>query len=169
MTSIDTRFLEWTQVNTVSFSPNDDEVVVGAFTLAEQADTLWIRITQIDPTSQNNFAYGIVSWQSENGRELGSTKAYGTTVGEVFQLPVTKAPGSRQGSIVFMPRLYNLKWIRDNNINWRLSFAAASGRLNSTAADNGTNAVSSVVSDSDGNLARFRLQTNGLAILTTTN
>ena len=169
MDSIDTRFLEWTQVNTVSFSPTDDLVVVGAFNLAEQADTLWIRITQINPSSQNNFAYGIVSWQSDNGRELGSTKAYGTTVGEVFQLPVTKAPGSRQGSIVFMPRLYNLKWIRDNNINWRLSFAAASGRLNSPAANNGTNAVSGVVGDSDGNLARFRLQANGLAILTSTD
>ena len=166
---MDTRFLEWTQVNTVSFSPTDDLVVVGAFNLAEQADTLWLRITQINPSSQNNFAYGIVSWQSTNGRELGSTKAYGSTVGEVFQLPVTKAPGSRQGSIVFMPRLYNLKWIRDNDIVWRLNFEAASGRLNSANAGNSVNAVSSVVGDSDGNLATFRLQTNGLAILTTSD
>ena len=166
---VDTRFLEWNQINAVTFSPTDDLVVVGAFNLAEQADTLWIRITQISPDSQNNFAYGIVSWQSDNGRELGSTKAYGTTVGEVYQLPVTKAPGSRQGSIVFMPRLYNLKWIRDNNVSWRLSFEAASGRLNSAAANDGANAVAGVASDSNGNLAQFRLSANGLAILTSTD
>ena len=159
------RFLEFAQVGSVSVGPGDDLVLVGPLELAPNADTLWIRITQTSPSGLNNFAYGIVSWQSIDGRSLGSTKFYGSTVGEVFQLPVTRAPAVKQGQLVFMPRLYNLKWAREGGPVWSLTFEASSGSIAGSGSSNVDGVVSGVLADDAGDLLTFRMQDNGLAIL----
>ena len=163
------RFTEFTQVGSVTLGPGSDLVTVGAYSLADGADTLWVRVTQTSPSSGNNFAYGILAWRSTEGRSLGSIKVYGSTDGEVFQLPVSRAPNIRDGELIFMPRLYNLKWMRDNGPTWSLSFEAVSGSLSSGPSNDLGNAVASVVADAAGELLRFKLQASGLAILAATN
>ena len=60
------------------------------------------------------------------GRELGSTKAYTETAGEVVSLGVGRPPRSRTGSIIYEPRSFNLAWVKKGN-PLQLSLSVASG------------------------------------------
>ena len=144
------RFTGFIPVGDVTLSPNSNQVVVGAFPLAEGADTCWVNVKQTSPTTNNNFSYGILSWRSEEGRTLGSTKVYGRPEGEVFRLSVGLSPLQRTGSLVFEPRLYNLKWIREGGPSWSLSFSAHSGTQSSSGGDGVTGAVLGSLVDLSG-------------------
>ena len=144
------RFTGFTEVGSVSVGPSDGQIIVGSFSLAEGADTLWVKVTQTAPTSANNFSYGILSWRSDEGRTLGSAKVYGRTEGEVYGLSVGLSPLQRAGSILFEPRLYNLKWIRDGGPTWSLSFSAHSGTQSPSGGDGSTGAVLGSLVDLSG-------------------
>lgn len=94
--------------------------------MGQNHDTIWIDVQSNSPESPWPWSYGIVSFETSFGRELGSTKAYTERVGEVLRLSVGRAPRSRTGSITYEPRSFNLAWIK-KGYPLSLSFSVASG------------------------------------------
>lgn len=131
------KFATWTDLGTQTFGPNDQVVDVGAVTLVEGADTLWIRVTQMSGPTPWPWSYGIAAFQSIEGRSLGSVKAFGTPAGEVVRLGVGLPPLVRDGRLLFEPRSFNLAWIRNGN-PWQLNFEVRSGVSSSGGGGGGT-------------------------------
>ena len=123
------RFQDWTTVGTKTFTPDDLETVIGPFVMDQDADTLWVRITQLNELPNSPWSYGILSWKNASGFELGSIKTYGETVSEVFRLGIGRPPSERSGQLIFEPRGFNLGWIK-NGYPWQLKFEASSGITN---------------------------------------
>jgi hypothetical protein len=123
--------LSYTPLGEITVQPNDTRVVVGSFSIGEGDDTIWIDVQQTSPRGPWPWSYGILSWQTEFGLELGSIKAYTENAGEVFRLGVGRAPRSRTGSIIYEPRSFNLAWVK-NGYSLTLSFSAASGTTAAT-------------------------------------
>jgi hypothetical protein len=141
-------------IGSVIVTPTSPAMEVGDFSLAEGDNALWIEATQISPTQAWNYSYGLLWWESTEGRELGTTKVYGHEVGETYLLGVGKAPTVRTGKVFFQTRAYNRRWISiDNPPRWSLSFRAASGVIGSRSS---VGAVSnSLVRDTDGSGLSF--------------
>ena len=128
--------MSYTPLGEITVKPNDLKVVVGSFSIEEGDDTIWVDIQQTNPSGPWPWSYGILSWQTEFGLELGSVKSYTANAGEVFRLGIGRAPRSRTGSIVYEPRSFNLAWVRAGYA-LTLSFAAASGTTAGAAATGG--------------------------------
>lgn len=118
--------MAWTFVGERTFTPDNLTEEVGVFNLDDDHDTLWVRVTQIGEPATEPWAYGILSWKSADGNELGSCKAYGKNHSEVFRLGVGLPPRVRGGVVTFTPRGFNLAWIK-NGWPWTLRFEAFSG------------------------------------------
>lgn len=147
---------DWILVGSKVFTPNDLEVVIGGFTLGEGHDTLWVRITQTTGATNSPWSYGILSWRSSSGYELGSVKAYGETESEVFRLGVGRTPSDRDGSIIFEPRAFNLGWIREG-FDWGLKFEAASGKSNGSGGTRTGAVINSFVNPANNGLSLVRV------------
>jgi len=108
-------------------------VEVGFFLLEEGEDTIWIKLTHIpdDDKCQWPWSFGLITWVSAEGRELGTVKVFGDCEGEVFRLGVGRTPVERSGVIYFYPRNYNLSWIRRGN-PWTLDVQASAGKSGTT-------------------------------------
>ena len=151
------RFQDWTTVGTKTFTPDDLETVIGPFVMDQDADTLWVRITQLNSQSNSPWSYGILSWKSSNGFELGSTKAYGETESEVFRLGVGRPPYERSGQLTFEPRGFNLGWIK-NGYPWSLKFECSSGITSGGGGFSAPSAViNSFVDTADNGLSLVRV------------
>ena len=151
------RFQDWTTVGTKTFTPDDLETVIGSFVMGQDDDTLWVRIKQITTTPNTPWSYGILSWKTPNGYELGSVKAYGETESEVFRLGIGRPPYERSGLLTFEPRAFNLGWIK-NGYPWTLSFEAASGQTTGGGGSQTPSAViNSFVDTSDNGLSLVRV------------
>ena len=87
------------------------------------------------------WSYGILSWKTTSGFELGSVKAYGETESEVFRLGIGRPPSERSGQLTFEPRGFNLGWIK-NGYPWQLKFECSSGQ---TSGGGGGSTVRGVV------------------------
>lgn len=124
-------FTDWQTVGEHTFTPDDSLVVVGSFSMGEGDDTIWVRMTQLNGQVNSPWSYGILSWRTTAGYELGSVKAYGQTQSEVFRLGTGRPPSLLSGSITFEPRGFNLGWIKSGN-PWSLQFEASSGVTNNS-------------------------------------
>ena len=134
-------------VGTHTFVPEDDVVTIGAFTLGENDDTIWVEITQDQVTGPWPWSYGILGFRSAFGYELGTVKAFSKPEGVIQRLGVGRPPLERSGVITFQPRSFNLAWIRQGN-PWTLTFTAESG----VTAGTGVGVVSnSFVNAANGN------------------
>lgn len=142
------KFLGWQTIGELTFTPDDRTTVVGDFSMGPDEDTIWIKVTSLTSPSPWPWSYGILSWETSEGNELGSTKAYSEQVGEVFRLGVGLPPSQRTGRITFEPRSYNLAWIKQGN-PWTLRFEAQSGTTSNPPSfpDFGTRATLGVLSD----------------------
>ena len=153
---------DWTSLGARTVGPSDLEVVVGSFSIEENDDTIWIEVQRTGPSGPWPWSYGILSWQTAFGLELGSTKAYTADEGEVFRLGVGRAPRSRTGSIIYEPRSYNLAWVK-NGYPLTLDFRASSGVTAGSAPVTGATSVAFPVQggswayDRDTGLVQLRL------------
>ena len=149
------RFEGWPPATRVTIKPNDVfPISVLDVELAEGHDALFVRIKHI-PTDSCTFpfSYGLLTWVSSEGRELGTVKAYGHCEGEVFKLGTGRTPSQRAGVLKFDARGYNLQWI-DKGYPWTLEFQALSGITSEGAPDD----------LAGGTIASFALD-NGRAVL----
>lgn len=124
------KLVGYQNIGTLTFTPGDLTTVVGDFSIDSDHDTIWVRITSEQPPTPWPWSYGILGWQTDNGYELGTCKAYSDQSGQVFKLGVGLSPSQRTGRITFEPRGYNLAWIKKGN-PWTLTFQAQSGKSNS--------------------------------------
>ena len=153
----DLRFTDWTTVGQRTFTPNDFRAVIGSFSMGADHDTLWVRITQLSDQPNNPWSYGILSWKTSNGYEIGSEKVYGQTASEVFRLGIGRPPYERNGSITFDPRGFNLGWLR-SGYPWALRFQAASGTTSGGGGGQRAGAViNSFVDTSNSGLSLVRV------------
>ena len=101
--------------------------VIGDFTMAPDANTIWVKVTSgSSGDCPWPWSYGLFTWITENGRELGTAKINGTCEGEVFRLGVGRAPFVRTGRLEFRARAYNTNWVKLGN-PWPLEFEVWSG------------------------------------------
>ena len=150
------RFQDWTTVGTKTFTPDDLETVIGPFVMDQDADTLWVRITQLNGLPNAPWSYGILSWKNSGGFELGSTKAYGETESEVFRLGIGRPPSERSGQLTFEPRGFNLGWIK-NGYPWQLKFECSSGITSGGGGSSVRGVVNSFVDTADNGLSLVRV------------
>lgn len=102
--------------------PGDLSIDVGEIVLPLSADTIYLYVKQLQPIGPWPYSYGLVSWKTANGRELGTVKVYGHNEGEVYAIRVGLPPLQRTGSLLFEPRHYNLRWLQSAGKEWRLEF-----------------------------------------------
>ena len=134
------RFLETYEVTV--YPDTNSPVDIGEFVLGAQDDTIWIKVTSAPQSGCPwPWSYGLVTWISDNGRELGTVKINGVCEGEVFRLGVGRAPSLRTGRLSFTPRSYNLAWVKLGH-PWTLTFEAVSGI---TAGNGGSQTVGAVI------------------------
>lgn len=120
--------MTWTPVGSVSVGPQDREVLVGSFSLEDGDDTLFLRVTQTSPDTPWNYSFGLVTFRTSVGQELGSTKVFGSVYGESYRLGIGLPPLERSGGIYFTPRSYNRQWISAASPpTWGLELEAQSG------------------------------------------
>ena len=127
---------DWVSLGEKTVGPTDLTVNVGSFSLQEGDDTLWIEVQRRNPDGSWPWSYGILSWESDFGLELGSVKAYTAVPGEVFRLGVGRTPRSRTGSVIYQPRSFNLAWVKEG-YPLTLSFSAVSGNTAGSASAEG--------------------------------
>lgn len=157
------KLVGWQLIGELTFHPDDVDRVVGDFSIDEDHDTIWVRVTSETPPTPWPWSYGILGWRTSQGYELGSVKAYSEQVGQVFRLGVGLPPVERRGSITFEPRSYNFAWIKQGN-PWTLRFEAQSGLSTAPPLDPvfGTRATLGVLGDLVGAGVSYAI-TDGLA------
>ena len=157
-------------VGAIDVGPQDREVLVGPFLMDEDTDTIWVTITQTSPPEDTwNYSYGLLTWRTVQGHELGTIKVYGHPDGETYKLSVGLPPRERYGDLIFTPRAYNRRWISiDTPPTWSLSFEAQSGKSGSGSVPDipsfGTRATLGVLADLAGAAVSYAITGNGATI-----
>ena len=142
----------------LTVSPEDpSSQVIGDFTMAPDADTIWVKVTSgSSGDCPWPWSYGLFTWITENGRELGTVKVNGTCEGEVFQLGVGRAPFLRAGRLEFRARAYNTNWVKLGN-PWPLEFEVWSGISGGSGGQVVGAVVNSFVDTADNGLSLVRV------------
>ena len=132
--------------------------VIGDYQMGPDHDTIWIKVTSGSTGDCPwPWSYGLLTWVTNNGRELGTVKVNGTCEGEVFRLGVGRAPFLRTGSLQFKARAYNTAWVMLGN-TWPLEFEVWSGTTNSGGGGFSVGAVTnSFVDTADNGLSLVRV------------
>lgn len=113
--------MAWRVVGSVTVRPTDDEVVIGMIEVPPTGG-LEVRVRQTSPAQGFRFAYGLVSFVSPVGRELGKVKVWADAGWTDYRLGGDLTATSRWGNLTFEPRHYNLRWIKAG-FPWTLEFA----------------------------------------------
>lgn len=140
--------MSWTLVGSVNVGPQDKTVLVGPFSIGPENDTIWVKVTQTSPPDVWTYSYGLLTWRTSEGQELGTIKVYGDTDSEVFRLGVGLPPSVGDGVLEFTPRAYNRRWISiDTPPIWSLSFEAQAGKASDGPPVFGTSSTLGSLSD----------------------
>ena len=116
----------------LSISNVDHFLEVGEIELPEGDDTFWFRVVQTGGPSPWNFSYGLLSWITDEGRELGTVNVYPHSEGEVFRLFNGRKPSLNTGLVCFEPRNYNLAWLKTSGLTLDLDIFWTSGTSGGT-------------------------------------
>ena len=150
----------------ITFTASDTDQYLGPITLGEGDDTIWLDVTQVSPTENWRYAFCLVSFVTDEGAELGTTRVYGNQSGEVFRLGVRRPPLLRTGRIRVFARHYNLAWLNAKNApDWVLSFQWEAGKTSSTPADPGLTATLGVLADLVGAGVSYAINPAGFATI----
>lgn len=142
--------MSFTQVGTVEVGPSDREVLVGSFSMSGDHDSIWFRVQQSAPTDYFKYAYGLLTWRTSFGKELGTIKVYGDPASEVYRLSNGLKPLDSSGQVYFTPRAYNRRWVSiEDPPLWTLNFEAQSGVSTSVPIDDVVRPITGVLSDTD--------------------
>lgn len=140
------------------YPDTNSPVDIGEFVLGAEDDTIWVKVTSA-PSGDCPWpwSYGLLTWISDSGRELGTVKINGVCEGEVFRLGVGRTPSIRTGRLSFTPRSYNLAWVQLGH-PWTLKFEAVSGVTNGGGGSQTVGAVvNSFVDTADNGLSLVRV------------
>ena len=160
--------MSWTPVGSVAVGPQDREVLVGSFSLEPDDNCIFVKVTQQNPPDYWTYSFGLLTWKSAAGQELGTIKVYGDVDSEVFRLGTGLTPEERTGDLLFRARAYNRRWIEQALPPiWELDFEAQSGKIFSGGGGNdGLSVPATLGSFANTNNARIPLTvTDGFAYL----
>ena len=59
--------------HTIDF--NTETLDIGPVTLPDEAEILWVKVTQVAPVTPWPFSFGLLYFESSDGRTLGTVKA----------------------------------------------------------------------------------------------
>ena len=151
--------MTWQNVGTVNVGPQDREVLVGSFSMEPEQDVIWFRITQTNPVTPWNFSYGLLTWRTSFGQELGTTKVFGSLDGECYGLGIGLPPLERTGGVYFTPRSYNREWISISDPPiWELSIEAQAGKSSVGPPAFGYSSTLTTFADLVGNTVEFAIK-----------
>ena len=148
-----------------TIGPNTETLDIGPVTFEENEQTLWVEVRQVAPAGPWPFSFGLLYFESSDGRTLGTVKAYGHRTGETYRLGVGRPPLVRSGRLKFDSRHYNLGWVKAKSPQtWTLAFSVETGS-DSSGSDVpvfGTRATLGVLTDAAGAVIDYAI-TDGVA------
>lgn len=114
----------WSSVGSITVGPTSGLVTIGSLTIGSNDAAIYLRVVQNGGQSPWPYGYGLCSWITAAGREMGTIKVWGHTEGEVYRLSCGLKPQNTTGSLVFEPRSLNLRWVLASGVDWSLTFQA---------------------------------------------
>ena len=148
-----------------TIGPNTETLDIGPVTFEENETILWVEVRQVAPAGPWPFSFGLLYFESSDGRTLGTVKAYGHRTGETYRLGVGRPPLVRSGRLKFDSRHYNLGWVKAKSPQtWTLAFGVETGS-DSSGGDVpvfGTRATLGVLTDAAGAVIDYAI-TDGVA------
>jgi hypothetical protein len=77
----------------------------------QQLAGLRVRVQQLGLTPFQ-WGFGLLSFQSSNGLELGTIKVYPRSISSSYLLGAGMTVDDTSGTLIFEPRTWNLKWVQ---------------------------------------------------------
>jgi hypothetical protein len=114
--------MAWQRVGSVSVGPVSKQVTVGSLSVPPQGG-VELMVRETSPEQPFEFAFGLVSFRSQFGRELGTIKCWGNRDWTAYKLGAGLSAQARSGELIFEPRSYNLRWVQAG-FPWSLEFMA---------------------------------------------
>jgi hypothetical protein len=100
----------WQLIGRATVGPDDDAVVVGPIEVPT-AGGFEFSVRQVVPTPFR-WGNGLVSFVSSQGRELGTVQVWPKLERESYYIGANLTVLDNSGSLIFEPRLWNLRWVR---------------------------------------------------------
>lgn len=114
--------MAWRRIGQVTVTPETEEAVIGPVEVAGEGG-IEVRVRELTPYRGFRFGYGLLSFVSPLGRELGSIKVHPKQSSEDYRLGAGLTCQSRYGNLTFSPRAWNLRWVRAG-FPWTVEFYA---------------------------------------------
>lgn len=102
--------MAWTEVGTVEIGPTEDLAVVGSVEVPATGG-LRIRVQQMTATPFR-WGFGLLSYQSSAGLELGTIQVYPRTIPTSYLMGAGMTVEDTTGQLIFEPRTWNLRWVQ---------------------------------------------------------
>lgn len=102
--------MAWEEIGTVTVSPDDDEVVVGPIQVPT-FNGLPVRVQLLGGPYSFQFGYGLLSYSSSRGKELGTVRVWPKTEAETYLLGQGLTVSDNTGVLKFRARTWNLRWV----------------------------------------------------------
>ncbi len=100
--------MSFTEVGAFTVGPTDSLVKVGSFDLEEGDDTIWFEVQRTSPDQGWPWSYGLLSWRSSFGLELGTCKAIAPKKERSTNSPLVKSPALVKEPSITNPGLTTL-------------------------------------------------------------
>lgn len=148
--------MAWQSIGTVTVSPTTTEAVVGPIEVPTYGGVeLKIRQTSSTPF---RWGFGLLSFKSGNGYELGTIKVWPRTTFSHYKLGAGLGVVSNSGILVFEPRSFNLRWVLAGfslslQVLADIASDLPSDRVLSDGFSNGSDLIPLVLSGSSGRLS----------------
>lgn len=117
----------WELLGDVTIGANTVSAPVGGVTLKPGDDALWVRATMLSPSEPWEYSYGLLHWETAEGRELGTVKCHPHHEGETLRLAVGIAPLERTGQLFYTSRWWNRRWLSAMNTTLQMRFEVRTG------------------------------------------
>ncbi len=108
--------MAWIDLGEISVLPDVEAYTVGPVEFGGMDDTLWVRSQAVDYDTTWPYSFGLVSYLSDEGFELGTGKVYAKGEWESYAMSVGRPPQSRTGVLHYVPRNFNLAWVQKETI-----------------------------------------------------
>ena len=108
--------MSWTPLGQITVLPTVESYTLGPVDLNPNDDTLWVRSRAVNYDPSWPYSFGLVSYLSSEGFELGTIKVFAKEYWEPYELTVGRPPLQRSGVLQYVPRSFNLAWTEKKNI-----------------------------------------------------
>ena len=148
--------MAWQSIGSINVGPTTTEAVVGPIEVPTYGGVeIKLRQTSFTPF---RWGYGLLSYRSQNGLELGTIKVYPRMEFSNYLLGAGLRVDDNIGELIFEPRSYNLRWVLAGfslslEVLADLATDLPSDRYTADGFSNGTDLIPLILSGSSGRLA----------------